>query len=422
MAFCTNCGAKLPEGAKFCTECGTKVPVADNPEPKNGNETNPVSPVQGNYPPPFGAETQSGEKKDPWVQAGEPGFTFQGGGKKRNVGLIAGLVVLGVALVAAMIFMIFGMTRFAASGDKGALGRYEGVSCLVSGQDLGAEDEWVELKSGGKASLRLMDETYNGTWTLDGEDITITESGDKYTGTLRDGVMTVDFYGMVYTFAKDGARVPETMPESISESQPESMPETRPEETEDSTIPALVHWWEGDWYGWWILQNGTGDWEDITGNYWDTCARIWVEDDGTGYIEFWDEDNEAGECFANATVTFTTEGTSGKQGAMVCGTGQFWNAKLAERDWAVDPVDRPFGPKVKDGICIEGTYVDPEDSDNSFDYEFYLRPWGTEWEDVRSADTSALRYDNMMPAYYDSWYLPLIRDGVTQAPDLVGEK
>lgn len=25
MAFCTNCGARLPEGAKFCTNCGTPV-------------------------------------------------------------------------------------------------------------------------------------------------------------------------------------------------------------------------------------------------------------------------------------------------------------------------------------------------------------------------------------------------------------
>ena len=25
MAFCTNCGAELPDGAKFCTECGTRI-------------------------------------------------------------------------------------------------------------------------------------------------------------------------------------------------------------------------------------------------------------------------------------------------------------------------------------------------------------------------------------------------------------
>lgn len=28
MAFCTNCGAKLPDGSRFCTECGAPVPVS----------------------------------------------------------------------------------------------------------------------------------------------------------------------------------------------------------------------------------------------------------------------------------------------------------------------------------------------------------------------------------------------------------
>ena len=43
-----------------------------------------------------------------------------------------------------------------------------------------------------------------------------------------------------------------------------------------------------------------------------------------------------------------------------------------------------------------------------------------EWEDVRALDTTDLPYNNMMPGYYDSWYLPLIKDGVTEAPEKVG--
>ena len=30
MKFCTNCGAKLTEGAKFCTNCGTKIMDGNN--------------------------------------------------------------------------------------------------------------------------------------------------------------------------------------------------------------------------------------------------------------------------------------------------------------------------------------------------------------------------------------------------------
>ena len=403
MAFCTNCGAELPEGAKFCTECGAKVfAEPEKQEPAQPAQV-PDSPVQGYYPPPAG-----GENWDSSSKTGEPGFTFQNAGKKKNTGLIVGVVILGVVLVAALVFILASMlgNAGAASAGKDILGRYEGVRCFIDGIDIGAEDEWVELKSGGKAQLHLLGDTYNGKWTLDGENLTITESGDEYFGTLRDGVMTVDFYGMAYTFAKDGAQVPETVAQT---------------ETAPGGIPADVRWWEGDWYGWWILQNGTGSWEELSGNFWDACARVWVEDDGTGFIEFWDEDNEAGECFANATVTFTADGTSAAQGTMVCGEGSFWNADLTDGAWMVYPDDSPMGPAIGNVICVRGSYVDPDNSGDSFDYEIYLRPWGTEWEDVRGTDTSQMPYDDMMPAYYDSWYLPLIKDGVTEAPDLVGE-
>lgn len=396
MAFCTNCGAELPEGAKFCTECGTKIQ-----EPVRQPEQVPVSPVQGVYDPPAGMQTGY---TDPQVGTGEPGFTMNSGGKKKNTGLIVGIVALVVVLVAALVFVLASM--LSGSEDKAVLGRYEGVRCIVEGIEIGAEEEWVELKSGGKVQLHLMGDTYQGKWTLDGENLTITQSGDEYSGILRDGVMTVDFYGMNYTFAKDGAQVPEM--------------QTQPP-TADSPIPSNVQWWEGDWYGWWILQNGTGNWEEASSSFWDTCARVWVEDDGTGYIEFWDEDNEAGECFANATVEFVKEGTTASQGAMVCREGIFWNTELENLAWVVYPDESPMGTTVTDAICVRGTYVDPENSGDSFVYEIYLRPWGVEWEDVRGADAASLPYDDMMPAYYDSWYLPLIKDGVTEAPDLVGK-
>ena len=407
MAFCTNCGAELSEGAKFCTECGAKVFEPENQEQAQPAQV-PDFPVQGNYPPPASVENWNVGRTDPQLKTGEPGFTFQNTGKKKNTGLIVGVVILGVVLVAALVFILASMlgTSGAASAGKDILGRYEGVRCFIDGIDIGAEDEWVELKSGGKAQLHLLGDTYNGKWTLDGENLTITQSGDEYSGILRDGVMTVDFYGMAYTFAKDGAQVPETVAQT---------------ETAPGGIPTDVRWWEGDWYGWWILQNGTGSWEELSGNFWDTCARVWVEDDGTGYIEFWDEDNEAGECFANATVEFVKEGTTASQGAMVCREGTFWNTELENLAWVVYPDESPMGTTVTDAICVRGTYVDPENSGDSFDYEIYLRPWGVEWEDVRGADAASLPYDDMMPAYYDSWYLPLIKDGVTEAPDLVGE-
>ena len=49
MAFCTHCGAPLPDGARFCTSCGTPItaptaPQASGPAPSQPVQPQPVQP------------------------------------------------------------------------------------------------------------------------------------------------------------------------------------------------------------------------------------------------------------------------------------------------------------------------------------------------------------------------------------------
>ena len=67
-------------------------------------------------------------------------------------------------------------------------------------------------------------------------------------------------------------------------------------------------------------------------------------------------------------------------------------------------------------IYITGTYTDPENSGNSCTYCIVLRPWGTQWDDLRGCDTTDMPYPDMLPVRYESWYLPLIREGAAM-PD-----
>ena len=57
-------------------------------------------------------------------------------------------------------------------------------------------------------------------------------------------------------------------------------------------------------------------------------------------------------------------------------------------------------------ILIKGHYESGEDK---FNYEIWLRPWGTYWDDVEEKDE---------PDYYTDWYLPLIKAGKSM-PDSV---
>lgn len=53
MAFCSNCGASVPEGNKFCANCGAPVAGAAEPtrsaEPNQNNQSNPTYTVTGGY-------------------------------------------------------------------------------------------------------------------------------------------------------------------------------------------------------------------------------------------------------------------------------------------------------------------------------------------------------------------------------------
>jgi len=411
MAYCTQCGSKLEEGAKFCTNCGTPVNPPSPPQGgQHGPQANPGgadrngSPVQGYY----------GAPENGASNIGNPGFTFGSGansGKKpAKAGLIAALAVAAILLVIVLAVVI---GNIGSSADKAVLGRYEGVSCVSEGVEVGADGEWIELKSGGKAEICILDDTFRGKWKLDGENITITQDGDDYYGTLRDQVLQIRFEQLEYTFAMEGAALPESKP-SVAQ-LPTSSEEPSVEPTQQGNY-LVTDYWTRDWYGWWILQDGTGEWAELNGHFWDTCASLWMNEDGTGHIEIWDTDCAEDEYFCACTVTFDT--AQAPQGMMLSQEGVFWGMTIDQGDWTVYP---EMGLGVENGICISGKYVDPESPSNTFKYEIYLRPWGTLWDDLKEPGNSATPYDDMMPANYESWYLPLIQTGVSQAPDKIGE-
>ena len=241
MKHCTNCGAQIPDGTKFCPECGQPIPA----EPAFTAPQPSEPPVQQTYEPPvqqtyqaptqtYAPPTQSGGGGSYAPPAAPP--TQSGGGgsyvppaappkapkekKPMSKGLLFG--ILGVAVV-ALIAIVIALAGGGKGKDDPNLGRYNAVSCVYDDIELGADGEWIELKSKGKATLNVMDSEFACEWSLDGETFTLKQSGDSYTGTLKDGVLTVDMEGIVYTFAKEGAAVPETAggaevtPEAASE-------------------------------------------------------------------------------------------------------------------------------------------------------------------------------------------------------------
>ena len=164
----------------------------------------------------------------------------------------------------------------------------------------------------------------------------------------------------------------------------------------------LLDWWNGDWYGWWIMTGCYGYYEDMEGDWWDICGTIDIGEDGVVTVTLWDEDYTESEPMASAAVSLSEAGT-GEFGTLMSEGGRFTDIDLEHADWIVDPglLDYP------DMIHISGYYESGEDE---YTYDIYLRPWGTYWDDVTEED---------LPYYYYDWYLPLIESGESM-PDSIG--
>jgi len=180
-------------------------------------------------------------------------------------------------------------------------------------------------------------------------------------------------------------------------------------------------WWAGDWYGWWCVYSASGIYRDMEDVAWDVCATIELTGEDAGTIEIWDTETGNGNYVATCGISFgqgvTEYGRFMSESGTFYGTGTWLTAMpmpsevISHADWITDPGASTVS-HFDQMIEIEGRYEDPDDDDNRIDYYIFLRPWGMEWEDVRNGDTGDCIYDDMMPLYYDDWYLPLLGKSV----------
>lgn len=180
----------------------------------------------------------------------------------------------------------------------------------------------------------------------------------------------------------------------------DSVDATPTEEETESAVAAYTDWWDGDWYGWWSISGGTGDYEDAVGYWWDVCARIVAYDAHSGMMVIWDDDDRSKDNACGLVEVSFNEAGTGAHGTMMAESGAFMDQILGHADWIVDPGLE----KVDDLIWIDGTY---DGENGSCSYEIFLRPWGVTWDDMTEEVTG---YDNSLPNSYD-WYLSFVNAG-----------
>ena len=353
---------------------------------------------QQNYAPPYGAPVY-----DPVGY----GAAVPQKPKKKKTGLIIGIAVAAVAVIALILVLFLG-----GSGGAETV-HYEAYSCQLYGMELGVDDEWIELEPDGKATLRLVDEEYEGTWKLDGDRLTIKMDGDRYVGTLEDGEIEMEFWGMTYRFSEDESKASSWNNDDdvvINDTVGGEWIEPQPEETlpvKDTISPAEIFdldGFEGDWYGWWVVSTVIEGDPEMEGTWWDACANLETDGDGYAYLTVWDEDNSREDPMGEATMkVYVQDGELWFESE----DGYFMAEALEYGEWSghTNEMDYP------DVMCFIGEY---DDGDVVVEYLFFLRPWGTVWSDAEEANPDDLPY------YYYDWYLPLIESGVGEAPSTIG--
>ncbi len=268
---------------------------------------------------------------------------------------------------------------------KTYLGKYAGCYVEAEGRVHPMEDyfngeSYLELQRFGKAVLMVNNSPHELKWKVEEGELTFTEAEDPFYGYIKDGVIVLDYmgWGMEMTFAMDGAEVPETTMEN-------------PEEYAEA-VEALRPYWNGDWYGWWYISEGTGAYADEQMKIRDLAARIQLGEDARGSFLLWDMEHPyvdpLGEVILHVDPMVGAEGI----GIGMSGQGTFMGQPVEVGDWLIDPSMGAYENLLE----IYGYY---SDETGDFFYTVYLRPWGQSWDDVLEAKDPS-KSPAELPEYY----------------------
>lgn len=313
---------------------------------------------------------------------------------------------LRLLLLLAVLLTLYGCGAKDTAPTDAVLGRYPGIQLRQADEQWQAMDEvytgacYLELAEGGRGVLCLDAESMDVDWTLSGQALTLSSAGQSCEGTLIDGTVQIDFFGTQLQLMF-GKLPQELTPEKTQE------PADGPE---DETITPEA-FWSGDWYGWYAIvdtSESLGEWKDSA---WDACARIALTGQN-GTITVWDTETQAGQSICKTEIRLEDGRT--QVGCMTAQSGSFLDCSL-DGGWSCDPAESDVS-EFPDMICISARAVDPANGD-WFRFRLYLRPWGTDWSDVKTGDLSGCWYEDMMPPDYSRWYKPLLKKGVQQMPD-----
>ena len=300
--------------------------------------------------------------------------------------------------------------------DSKYIGSWTSAKYKAAGLELSAEDVGVsvlELNKNGKATFTFMGEGGSGKWQESADGVDVKSGSSTLAFKFIENQLVLDYSGVQMFFVKDGTDDSITNPVLPGEGSPapQSAAPSQTEAPKPEVGGDALKFWNQSFYGWWMMdtETATGSYKEMEPNWWDCCAEMSMDETGFGKVVVWDEDLSKDDGVAEFKIKVNTNSDASEVGEAT--------SVAADDNFFMDAVGTPidgeltFSPantKFNNFIMIKGHY---SDSDGSYDYYVYLRPWGEKWDDIEAADK------DMMPFYYKDWYLPQLEKGVSVAPD-----
>lgn len=287
----------------------------------------------------------------------------------------------------------------AAHPSVPAPGRYTCTQISLSGgewQPVGriyAGPTYLDLDADGAGIFCVDGEAAAVAWDEADGQLTLTLGSERCLGSIDAQTVCIRFFDT-------DVRMLLAKPEAADAQAPAMEP----------AAPDYAASWAGDWYGWHVITDASESLRYLKNTAWDACARI-VVDGASGEFIAWDTENEPGELLCRAGVTFSPGSTDA--GCMAASSGTYLDCDITD-GLRCDPGASDVSRFAR-MLCISGRAED--ENGEWVRFRLYLRPWGMDWEDVRTGDTSGCLYRSMLPPGYDSWYAPLLAAHTAQMPD-----
>lgn len=182
-------------------------------------------------------------------------------------------------------------------------------------------------------------------------------------------------------------------------------------------------YWERGWYGFWIVSDACDDFENNIGYAYDCLATFDCDGDEVHMQVV----NAKSSGDLDVDLYFDHLPDSTESGWLISSQGQVLGYNVGYYDTSIDPES---DSRLLDDYISMNVYLYDDDGNWVLEISFFLRPWGSDFDEFLYVDEADLPYmcvnwdpvtADMFPFNYDTWYVNVMDDPFPGLDAIIGQ-